>query len=140
MTKFLNQRGKGRSMVETIIWTPGVTLDEIEKQVIKKALIHFRGNKTATSIALGISVSTIGNKLEQYAIEEKRLEQEYEERKQRDRDFLARSRGITPELPRNPSQSAPVISEGGDVSVSEQSGISDVLPSQVTTFRPKRSR
>lgn len=47
-------------------WTPGMTLDYVEKEVITKAFRWFRYNKTQTAIALGISIRTLENKLERY--------------------------------------------------------------------------
>ena len=50
-----------------INWHPGLTLEEVEKQVIEMALRYFNNNKTQTAIALGIAVRTLDNKLEKYA-------------------------------------------------------------------------
>lgn len=44
-------------------WTPGRTLDQIEKTVILEALKHHNGNRTHTAKALGISIRTLRNKL-----------------------------------------------------------------------------
>lgn len=78
-----------------IIWTPGTTLDQIEKQVIIKALEHYRGNKTATAGALGIAIRTLDNKFERYEAEKKTEEAAVaRDRKIRDAQ-LARARGIT---------------------------------------------
>ena len=49
-----------------INWQPGITLEEIEKEVILKALSFYHGNKTHTAHALGISIRTIQNKLAIY--------------------------------------------------------------------------
>jgi DNA-binding NtrC family response regulator len=49
-----------------IFWTPGMTLDEMEKQVILAALRFYHGNKAKTAQALNVSVRTIHNKLEKY--------------------------------------------------------------------------
>lgn len=80
-------------MEQQIVWSPGVTLVEVEKQVILKAFRFFRGNKTATSNALGISIRTLDARLEEY--EKLGKEQEIsDERNKRDREqFLARQRG-----------------------------------------------
>lgn len=51
-------------------WQPGVYLKDVEKQVIKLALKFYRGNKTQTSIALGISLKTLDRRIEQYAEED----------------------------------------------------------------------
>ncbi|MBU6376073.1 MAG: sigma 54-interacting transcriptional regulator [Bdellovibrionales bacterium] len=47
-------------------WTPGRTLDQIEKNVILDALKHHEGNRTHTARALGISIRTLRNKLADY--------------------------------------------------------------------------
>ncbi len=83
-------------MNEAIIWSPGVTLDNIERQVIFKAFSFFGKNKTQTAGALGISVRTLDNKFERYA-EEDKGEREWHEKRQREQsNFLARARGIHP--------------------------------------------
>lgn len=56
--------------MSNVTWQPGVTLAEIEKQIIFKALNFFGGNKTQAAIALGVSVKTLYNKLEQYETED----------------------------------------------------------------------
>ena len=47
-------------------WTPGRTLDDIEREVILKALQYHSGNRTHTAKALGISIRTLRNKLADY--------------------------------------------------------------------------
>lgn len=47
-------------------YDPTVTLDELEKRYILKALDHFEGNKTKTAKALSITIKTLYNKLHQY--------------------------------------------------------------------------
>lgn len=86
-------------MNQSINWSPGVTLDMIEKQVIKKAFSFFRNNKTATAISLGISIRTLDNKLEIYKKEDEILEEETTALRKREQDFLRRARGIPDELP-----------------------------------------
>ena len=54
-----------------IHWQPGVTLDEVERQVIMAALRFYYNNKSQAAASLGISVRTIQNKLQQY--EQQRL-------------------------------------------------------------------
>lgn len=79
-----------------IQWSPGVTLDMIEKQVILKAYSHFRQNKTATSIALGISIRTLDNKFEKYEQEEKEEREKDDARKRKREADLVRARGTPP--------------------------------------------
>lgn len=48
-------------------WCPGVTLEDMEKMVIKKAFQFYGGNKTLTAKSLGIAIRTLDKKLEEYA-------------------------------------------------------------------------
>ena len=50
-------------------WTPGKTLEEIEKEVIIVAFRFFNNNKTHTAQSLGIAIRTLDNKLAKYAQE-----------------------------------------------------------------------
>lgn len=79
-----------------IVWSPGVSLEAIERQVIERAWEHYRGNKTATANALGIAIRTLESRLERYEAD-KKLEVDIRERERQTRDTqLARARGIIP--------------------------------------------
>jgi hypothetical protein len=89
-------------MNEQVFWSPGVTLEGIEKQVILMAFRFYRGNKTQCSISLGINVRTLERKLEDYENAD-RKQRETEELEASDRTRqLERARGVyqTPEGPR----------------------------------------
>lgn len=45
-----------------LIWYPSLTLAEAEKSIIKKAMRHFRNNKTQTARSLGIAIRTLDYK------------------------------------------------------------------------------
>lgn len=47
-------------------WTPGRTLDDVERTVILEALYYHQGNRTHTARALGISIRTLRNKISDY--------------------------------------------------------------------------
>jgi transcriptional regulator with PAS, ATPase and Fis domain len=47
-------------------YDPTVTIHELEKRYILKALAHFKGNKTQAANALGITIKTLYNKLHEY--------------------------------------------------------------------------
>ncbi len=47
-------------------YDPGMTLGELEKRFIIKALNYFEGNKTQAANALGITIKTLYNKLHEY--------------------------------------------------------------------------
>ena len=49
------------------MWTPGMTLDAIEREVIQDAMKFYEGNKTHTASALGIAIRTLDARLEKYA-------------------------------------------------------------------------
>ena len=57
-----------------VLWTPGMTLESTEKQIILAAIKYFRGNKTMTSQALGISIRTLEVRLEKYDKEDRSAE------------------------------------------------------------------
>lgn len=56
---------------ETAEYDPTITLGELEKRYILKALSHFDGNKTQAAQALGITIKTLYNKLHEYGEFEK---------------------------------------------------------------------
>lgn len=47
-------------------YDPSLTLSELERRYILKALVHFEGNKTQAAQALGITIKTLYNKLHEY--------------------------------------------------------------------------
>ncbi len=47
-------------------YDPTVTLHELERRYILKALNHFEGNKTQAANALGVTIKTLYNKLHEY--------------------------------------------------------------------------
>lgn len=47
-------------------YDPSVTLYELERRYILKALNHFEGNKTQAANALGVTIKTLYNKLHEY--------------------------------------------------------------------------
>ena len=76
-----------------IAWSPGVTLEDIERAVIMKAYKFYQNNKTATSNALGIAIRTLDSKLEKYESDARAQADRDAAERTKDRDFLARQRG-----------------------------------------------
>ncbi len=56
----------GEIQFEKVNWSPGQTLDDVERHVILEALDFHNGNRTHTARALGISIRTLRNKLADY--------------------------------------------------------------------------
>ena len=81
-------------MDDAIIWSPGVSLDAVEKMVILKAFRHYRGNKTHTANALGIAIRTLDTKLASYEVNAKDERERAENEKRDKQKWLDRSRGI----------------------------------------------
>lgn len=59
-------------------WQPGVTLADIEKQVILAALQYHNQNRTHAALSLGITTRTIQNKLNEYRGTNEELPEESE--------------------------------------------------------------
>jgi len=81
---------------EPIMWSPGTSLEQLEKMVILKAYAFYKKNKTATANSLGIAIRTLDSKLEKYELDEmieKERQQKLEEQR---RAHLVAARGNPP--------------------------------------------
>lgn len=96
-----------------VLWSPGMTLDDMERQVIEAAFKFHRQNKTATAAALGISVRTLDNKLEKYAGDDVAQKAAEAERLEQRANDLARQRGVVQQtsLVSAASPSAPPVTD-----------------------------
>lgn len=47
-------------------WQPGITLLDVERDTILKALAFYHGNKKQTAQAVGVSLRTLHTRLEEY--------------------------------------------------------------------------
>ncbi len=63
----VDQNGQSADSIDRN-WTPGQTLNDIERNVILDALKYHKGNRTHTAKALGISIRTLRNKLAEYRL------------------------------------------------------------------------
>lgn len=78
-----------------IVWSPGVTLESAEKEIILYAFRYYRGNKTVTAQALGISIRTLDNKFEKYQKEVDDENVRKTEHERNAKEFLERQRNGT---------------------------------------------
>jgi DNA-binding NtrC family response regulator len=53
----------------TIVFRPGMTMQEMEREAIGAALLHSRGNRRRAAEMLGIGERTLYRKLKEYQIE-----------------------------------------------------------------------
>lgn len=83
-------------MYDQVIWSPGVTLEQIEEMVILKAYSHYHQNKVLTASALGISERTLHTKIKLYEDKQAAFKEAEAERKRRNEEFLKKARGIQP--------------------------------------------
>ncbi|MFN7685948.1 MAG: sigma-54 interaction domain-containing protein [Oligoflexia bacterium] len=65
-TRNSKQESLSGQVVDLSGWSPGRTLNQIEKNVILDALKYHQGNRTHTARSLGISIRTLRNKLADY--------------------------------------------------------------------------
>ncbi len=129
-----------------VTWAPGMTLSEMERQVVKSAYAYFDEDKTRTANALGISVKTVYSYLERYAEEDLVTEQRKEDEKRDKQNWLERSRRGHAAVDGNDSfssqghdlQSSTNTAQKRQVSVSERSKVQDVLPTKDSTHRHGR--
>lgn len=145
-------------------WTPGVTLESAERDIILKAFDYFKGNKPLTAQTLGIAIRTLDSKLEKYEADSKAAKESHRERiKERD-EFVLRQKGQHPEqlervrrgieAERAAKEARESLdAEGGvrlesnanvskklDMPLSERQKVQGVSPNKTPSARPDRSR
>jgi hypothetical protein len=80
--------------MKQIFWQPGITLEEIQNNIIKTAFAYYKQNKTQTSQSLGIAIRTLEIKLKKMADDEAAQKEQIHTTKFERRNQLARERGI----------------------------------------------
>lgn len=75
-------------MSDLITWSPGMTIKEIEKQVILKAMKHYKNNRKTVSNSLGISDRTLDSRLSLYQKEAEALRSSEQNEKKKREAFL----------------------------------------------------
>lgn len=84
-------------------WQPGMTLDELERLVIEKALRFYSGNKTQTANALGISLNTLRAKLDSYGGADQAIADQIKQ------ETEARQAGVRGPIPAEPVEPPPHV-------------------------------
>lgn len=129
---------------EPISWSPGVTIDEIEKQVILKAYKFYQSNKTTTAAALGIAKRTLDAKLEKYKSDDEQQERAITEQRAREADYQRRARGLPSEIPSTAPgprvESAPQASPESAVPVSQRPQVQEMLQGEAPKGHSRRAR
>lgn len=83
-------------------WSPGVSIDEVLRQVVLKAVHFYRGDKAAAARSIDVPIAYIEEKLLQHDVQQKAYEQKISEIKNRQLAFVERSRGIHAKPPSAP--------------------------------------
>lgn len=83
-------------MDQQILWSPGMSLDALEKMVIIKAFNFYKKNKTATANSLGIAIRTLESKIERYDMEAAVEKERQLDAESRRKEQLIRARGNPP--------------------------------------------
>jgi len=78
-----------------IIWSPGMSLEDIEEQIIEKAYNHYNKNVETTSNSLKISMEKLQEKIKKFADKQQEVNHTLEMEKKKYEDYLRRARGQT---------------------------------------------
>lgn len=137
--------------MQHIHWSPGITLEDIEKMVIIKAYSFFKKNKTATAESLKIAIRTLDAKLAKYEMEEQDARERSDAQERHRVEWLNKSRGISSGggYPNPPSrfaptgvhlESAPQPAAQSQVPVPERTEVQSVLPKSASKDHSSKSR
>lgn len=77
-----------------VSWQPGMKLWQVEMEVIRAAMEHYKKNKTVVAQTLDISIRTLDAKLEKIRKEDEEHEERLLKSKQEREEFLLRQRGL----------------------------------------------
>lgn len=114
-----------------LIWSPGMSMDDVEKSVIMLALRFHQGNKTQTAQSLGIAYRTLDDKLKKYKEHEEEIKKIAEERRIKRHESLRAERGL-------PVQQDARSSEEQSVSVQERQKIQEMPSKSSPTIHPNK--
>lgn len=120
-----------------VIWSPGMSLEDIERQVIIAASSFYR-SKAATAAALGVSVKTIDNKFEKYKADDDAKAAAVEERRRASAEFIARQRGDAPAEPVPTPTSPDALNAGNVAAVVQAAPVAHATPKPAAPMPPPR--
>lgn len=76
-----------------IIWSPGVSLEDMEEKIIEKAYEHYGKNAQKTASSLKISIDILNEKIKKFSEKQKEINEMLELEKKKYEDYLIRARG-----------------------------------------------
>lgn len=86
-------------MFHQISWSPGVTLADMERQVITHAMRFYRNDKVTVATSLKVTPKYIEKKLEQYENDKAVAQKLQDEMEKRQADYVIRARGVACKQP-----------------------------------------
>lgn len=106
-----------------VTWQPGMTLDDVERDVIEASLRFNGNNKTRTAASLGIAIRTLTSKLERYLEIDAERELAARAKEEKRNALLQAKRGVHVEQDAGSSEKQPL-------SVQERQEVQKVPPEQ----------
>lgn len=76
-----------------IIWSPGMSLEDIEEQIIEKAYNHYSKNLEKTASSLKISLEKLQEKIKNFSKKQEEMDYTLEIEKKKYEIYLKRARG-----------------------------------------------
>jgi hypothetical protein len=123
-----------------MIFSPGMTIDGLEKELIQSALKFYQGNKTVTARSIGCALRTLDNKLAQYAEEERLSGVERDAERAKQEEWQKRARGINGPHSGVQVEPPPFSPQKLDVSLQVGSEVQKVLPTKVAERGARKAR
>lgn len=81
-----------------IVWSPGMSIEDMENNAIKEAISYYKDNEKAAD-SLKITLDELNKKIAKYAKEHEKNEEKRMKELQTEREFDRRARGIIESIP-----------------------------------------
>jgi len=78
-----------------IIWSPGVSLEDMEEKIIEKAYDHYGKNAEKTASSLKIPMDILNEKIKKFSEKQREINKMLDLEKKKYEDYLRRARGQT---------------------------------------------